>query len=43
VLTVGAGPIAAFGSETAEQLYARQPYITGVLGEEPDVAREERR
>jgi multicomponent K+:H+ antiporter subunit D len=42
VLAVAAGPVSSFVGAAAQQLHARQPYVTAVMGVTPDVQRERR-
>ncbi len=41
-LALAAAPVAAYARATADQLIARTPYITAVLGARPDIQRERR-
>lgn len=42
LLTAAAAPVGAYAQAAAEQLHARQPYLTAVLGVQPDVQRRRR-
>ncbi|UYN94653.1 MAG: monovalent cation/H+ antiporter subunit D [Enhydrobacter sp.] len=42
VLALAAGPVGGFAHAAAQQLHARQPYVTAVLGAVPQVERERR-
>ncbi len=41
-LTIGAAPVAGWARAASEQLHARDPYVSAVLGDGPDTERERR-
>jgi multicomponent K+:H+ antiporter subunit D len=41
-LTIAAAPVAGYAQAAAAQLHARTPYVSAVLGTQPDIARERR-